>query len=147
MRADNAMAMPSFKPVTDEALIANLRRDERHRRWLGVVQAAFGLSLLAVVGALTAFFYREWTDPRSPMPVDRYAFLMGMGIGGVFAGSAFKACHLAVEGLVRAILPSRRDRLLLRLWDERAGILNDAYAAPPASVRSETTYAEPPSPR
>ena len=135
--------MPWFKQQSDEKLIENLRRDERYRRWLGFVQAAFGLAFMAMVGAMTTRLYRDWTDPKTPLPMDRQSFVLGMIIGGFVGGTMFKVGHLAAKGLVRAFLPSARDRMLLRLWAERhPGTNSDTNAAPPASVRSETTYAE-----
>lgn len=123
-----SMMLPS-----DEQIIERVRRAQRYRRPLGAACTVLGLAGVALVLflvhglraqslALLEQLGRvpEPTAQRVAQVLDHARFNSGFGIGLILAGGLSGASGLAASGLVWLLVSSRKDRLLLKCWDERS---------------------------
>jgi hypothetical protein len=119
-------------PISDEEFIDRIRKQDRRRRWFGVVGVVLGVAVCAMCFYWLVRLDRQHRelvdllDPQSPATTqqldersDQLQYRMGMALGFALATGMAGAASLAVNGFIYAFIKDRRTRLLLQLWDDR----------------------------
>jgi hypothetical protein len=151
--------------LSDEQIIQNIRRDQRLRRPLGFLFAILGLTGVALVGYWThdrrAQALSTFEDlSRTPHPttqqadraLDESRFTSGFALGSLCAAGLAGTLPLAVHGLIWVFVRSRRDLLLLKLWEQRPpehrqradATARALYTTSPSCVTPPPTSSPPP---
>jgi hypothetical protein len=117
---------------TDAKVIERTRRWQRRRRPVGAIFLVLGLAAVALVlywvhdlRAQSLALLAQFNPARSPTTqqmqrtFDHAQYDMGLGVGFVLAAALSVGASLATSGLVWLFTPNRKDRLLLRCWDNQ----------------------------
>lgn len=134
--------------LTDEQLISRLRTKERYRYRVGIPALIFGVILstsfvlLAKPLVLGADQLLSFTVSQTTPSTQDQAFLMaqtqfitGFAVGFSLASALIYAAGSLIVG-VWLLVPSPRDRLLLRLWDTRPQATTPAPPDQPSRTQS-----------
>ena len=119
--------------LSDAQVIERVRRVRRYRRPLGLLFVAVGLAgivsyayLFYYFQAQSSAYFDEFARVTQPAPrqvaqsIDEARLDTRFGLGLLLGSGISGAVEFGVLGLVWILCRSRKDRLLLQCWDDRA---------------------------